>query len=85
MSEEIAGLLQKLGESIAKVQRTTASGIWEKRGMRAGGKFYATGDSAQWRAWDAYLQSRGKPGAIRDRDGGWWFPAEWPPGYEARP
>lgn len=43
------------------------------------GRFYAHAASKQWRAWDAYLQVQGKPGAIRDRDGGWWFPTEWPP------
>ena len=43
------------------------------------GRFYAHASSRQWQAWDKYLQAQGKPGAIRDRDGGWWFATEWPP------
>jgi uncharacterized protein YdaU (DUF1376 family) len=44
-------------------------------------RVYAKMDSRQWWAWDAYFKSQGKPGAIRDRDGGWWFATEWPPGH----
>lgn len=45
------------------------------------GRFYAHAASAQWRAWDNYKKSQGGLGAIRDRDGGWWFPTEWPPNH----
>lgn len=58
-----------------------ASGIWTKRQVEANGRRYYLGDSPQWLAWDAYLKSQGKSGAIRDSDGGWWFSAEWPPSH----
>ena len=47
------------------------------------GRFYAHASSRQWHEWDRYLQAQGKAGAIRDRDGGWWFPTEWPPEVRA--
>lgn len=56
-----------------------ASSVYEKSRAPVNGRFYAPMDSRQWLAWDAYLKSCGKPGAIRDRDGGWWFQSEWPP------
>jgi hypothetical protein len=74
MNDEIDGLLRRLGDAIDKTRDPVASGIWDKRGMHVPGRFYAHGLSAQWRAWDAWLQAQGRPGAIRDRDGGWWFP-----------
>lgn len=49
------------------------------------GRYYAHAASDQWRAWDRHLKAQGKMGAIRDRDGGWWFATEWPPGAEPVP
>lgn len=64
--------------------KPVSSTLRQKREIAATiGRFYAHASSPQWRAWDKYLQSQGKIGAIRDRDGGWWFPAEWPPGLVA--
>jgi hypothetical protein len=65
--------------------KPVASGIWTKRKVETNGRRYFRGDSPQWLAWDAYLKAQGKPGAIRDYDGGWWFPSEFPPGLEPVP
>ncbi|MDQ2079498.1 hypothetical protein RA307_04830 [Xanthobacteraceae bacterium Astr-EGSB] len=44
--------------------------------------FHALAESKQLEAWDDYgRRTRGKP-YPRDRDGGWRFPAEWPPDYD---
>jgi hypothetical protein len=46
-------------------------------------KFYAAAESEQMAAWDRHLtQLRGR-GSVRDRNGGWFFESEWPPGYVA--
>jgi hypothetical protein len=43
--------------------------------------FYAKQDSEELEAWDAYgMKTKGKS-FPRDKDGGWRFPAQWPPGY----
>lgn len=60
-----------------------AGSVREKLAASINGRFYARMDSKQWLAWDKYLKAQGKVGAIRDRDGGWWFATEWPP--ESRP
>jgi hypothetical protein len=59
-----------------KMPETIPSTLREKRMVTE--RYYASMDSPQWLAWDEYLKTRGKS-AIRDRDGGWWFPSEWPP------
>ncbi len=65
-------------------RQPVTSTVRQKREIAAQiGRFYAHAASRQWHEWDRYLQSQGKAGAIRDRDGGWWFPTEWPPGHEA--
>lgn len=61
-------------------QKPVSSTVRQKREIAASvGRFYAHASSRQWHAWDQYLKSQGKAGAIRDRDGGWWFATEWPP------
>lgn len=43
--------------------------------------FYAKFGSEEQDAWDAYGKTKsGKP-YPRDGKGGWWHPAQWPPGY----
>jgi len=43
--------------------------------------FYAKFGSEEQDAWDAYGKAKsGKP-YPRDGKGGWWHPAQWPPGY----
>jgi hypothetical protein len=45
-------------------------------------KFYAKDDSPELAAWDDYgRREKGKP-YPRDKNGGWWFDSEWPPGHE---
>ena len=62
--------------------KPVSSTVRQKREIAAQhGRFYAHASSRQWHEWDRYLQAQGKAGAIRDRDGGWWFPTEWPPGH----
>jgi hypothetical protein len=46
-------------------------------------RFYARPDSAQLAAWDAHYRATRRIGVPRDRNGGWWFAAEWPPGHAA--
>jgi hypothetical protein len=43
------------------------------------GKIYLRFGSPGWEAW---ARHKGPVGFPRDRDGGWWFPSEWPPGME---
>jgi hypothetical protein len=45
------------------------------------GRFYAAAGSPQLEAWDAHARRGGKRGYPRDRNGGWWFEAEWPPDH----
>lgn len=44
--------------------------------------FYAKLESPQLDAWDRYCQSVQGKSAPRDRNGGWYFKTEWPPGYK---
>lgn len=63
-----------------KEEKPVSSTVREKQEIAAKcGRHYAHAASRQWHEWDRYLRSQGKSGAIRDRDGGWWFPSEWPP------
>lgn len=45
---------------------------------------YAKPESQQLDAWDRYYQSTQGKSAPRDRNGGWYFKTEWPPGYQPR-
>lgn len=44
--------------------------------------FRADADSDQLRAWDEHLIALRGKGSPRDRNGGWYFETEWPPGYD---
>jgi hypothetical protein len=44
--------------------------------------FYAAADSPELDAWDAHKRAEGKGNYPRDKNGGWYVPARWPPGYE---
>jgi hypothetical protein len=47
---------------------------------RPAGTFYAKPESPELAAWDRWSRrTRGKP-MLRDRGGGWWVDAQWPPG-----
>jgi hypothetical protein len=43
---------------------------------------YAKPESPQLDAWDRHYQSTQGKSAPRDRNGGWYFRTEWPPGYQ---
>lgn len=43
--------------------------------------FYARAESPQLDAWDAHYRAVSNKSAPRDRDGGWYFKTEWPPGH----
>lgn len=43
------------------------------------GPFYASFASPQMASWEMY-ERKTKKSSPRDRDGGWTFPSEWPPG-----
>ena len=43
--------------------------------------FHAKLDSDQYAAWQAEKRKTTPRWGALDRDGGWWFPSEWPPGY----
>ena len=65
---------------MAKPEKPVSSTVRQKREIAAElGRFYAHASSRQWHEWDRHLKAQGKAGAIRDRDGGWWFPTEFPP------
>lgn len=65
-------------------EKPVSATVREKREYAAKiGRFYAHASSRQWEAWDKYLRTQGKPGAIRDKDGGWWFTSEWPPEFSS--
>lgn len=44
--------------------------------------YYASFISHEMDAWTAYGRSIGKS-YPKDRSGGWYFPTQWPPGYES--
>lgn len=46
-----------------------------------GAMFYAKADSPQLEAWDAYYRTVSNKCAQRDKNGGWYFKTEWPPGH----
>lgn len=41
--------------------------------------FYAAFCSAELDAWEQYGRAKNGKGFPRDRNGGWWFPTQWPP------
>lgn len=43
--------------------------------------FYAKPESPQLDAWDSHYRAVSNKSAPRDRNGGWYFKTEWPPGY----
>lgn len=43
--------------------------------------FYAKFESAEQDAWDAYGKAKSGKTFPRDKNGGWRFPTQWPPGY----
>lgn len=45
--------------------------------------YRAAADSPQLLAWEAHRKRTEGRGYPRDRDGGWTFPSEWPPGHQA--
>jgi len=64
----------------------------EERGLAMGSKvpipvplkshFYVRDESPQRRAWDGYGRKNGRSFWPKDKNGGWYFPTEWPPGFE---
>jgi uncharacterized protein YdaU (DUF1376 family) len=48
-------------------------------------KVHVKMDTPQWEAWQAYLIKTTGKGSPRDRDFGWRFESEWPPGYPLVP
>jgi hypothetical protein len=44
--------------------------------------FYAKPESPQLDAWDVHYRAVSNKSAPRDRNGGWYFKTEWPPGYQ---
>ena len=44
--------------------------------------FYAKAGSPELEAWDSHLRLTKGKSAPRDREGGWYFPSEWPPNEE---
>jgi uncharacterized protein YdaU (DUF1376 family) len=49
-----------------------------KEGKQDGGKFHVKIDSPQWAAWRKFYGGKAPP---CDKDFGWLFPSEWPPGH----
>lgn len=46
--------------------------------------FYASFTSAELDAWNAYGRRTKGLNYPQDKRGGWFFPTQWPPGYEER-
>lgn len=46
--------------------------------------YYARDGSAELAAWDKFYQETRRHDAPRDRDFGWRFPSQWPPGHEEK-
>lgn len=45
--------------------------------------FYVKDSTPEMDAWDAHYRATRGVGASRDRNGGWRFPTQWPPGHAA--
>lgn len=43
--------------------------------------YHAKAESPQYEAWQVFHRKTRPNWHMRDRDGGWWFPTEWPPDY----
>jgi uncharacterized protein YdaU (DUF1376 family) len=52
-----------------------------EKAKRRGGKFHVKIDSPQWAAWRKFYGGKAPP---CDKDFGWLFPSEWPPGHGSR-
>ena len=48
-------------------------------------KVHVKMDTPQWEAWQAYLRKTTGKGSPQDRDFGWRFESEWPPGHPLPP
>lgn len=46
--------------------------------------FYAAAESGELAAWDAHKRAEAGTNMPRDKNGGWYVPTRWPPGYEAQ-
>jgi hypothetical protein len=80
--EYVAAACQYVPHPHPQTRQPVSSTLRQKMEIaKSSGRFYAHYSSRQWLEWDKYLKSQGKSGAIRDRDGGWWFATEWPPGH----
>src|SRR4029077_16826583 len=42
-------------------------------------------DTPQWDAWQPHLKASKGKGSPCDKQFGWYFPTEWPPGYQPAP
>ena len=42
-------------------------------------------DTPQWVAWQKYLTATKGKGSPYDKEGGWYFKSEWPPGHQPHP
>jgi len=42
-------------------------------------------DTPQWDAWQKHLTAKKGKGSPYDKQFGWYFPTEWPPGYQPAP
>ena len=48
-------------------------------------KVHVKQDTPQWEAWQAYLRKTTGKGSPSDRNFGWYFESEWPPGHPLVP
>jgi len=44
---------------------------------------FVRSDTPQWEAWRRHTVAAGGKSPPTNRDGGWWFETEWPPGHAA--
>jgi uncharacterized protein YdaU (DUF1376 family) len=51
----------------------------ELRRQASGQKVYVKQHTPAGEAWAAWSQRNLRAGQVWDRNGGWWFPSEWPP------
>lgn len=67
------------GEKLGKTPKAP-----ENSAQVIGSDFYAKFGSEEQDAWDRYGQANRGKTFPRDRNGGWRFPTQWPPGYQPR-
>lgn len=68
--------IRTTAEKLGRSPRSAASGSDQAPG------FYAKFGSEEQDAWDAYAKAKNGKTFPRDRNGGWRYPAQWPPGYQ---